>query len=155
MPHTRLLGGFADGFGPKGSAAPAFPQVGDVGSEQHPQKTAQKSGTHVKIMAHFLQNRPEVAWPKQQARATGTAMGAVTSPETFPTFPLAHCFGACYCLEYPRVARPASWQIGFAPTGVAGAAAVLRIFPHNLISDALRVVVHASLPPICAFPVAS
>ena len=61
----------------------------------------------------------------------------------------------CYRLKHPRVARPASWQIGLAPIGVADAAAVHRIFLYNHISDALRMAAHASLLPICAFPIAS
>ena len=86
---------------------------------------------------------------------TAAGDGCKRRSKTFPSFPLAHYFEACYCLKHPRVARPVSWQIGLAPIGVADAAAVHRIFPHNLISDALRVVAHASLLPICAFPVAS
>ena len=38
---------------------------------------------------------------------------------------------------------------------LADAAAVHRIFPYNLISDALRMAARASLLPICAFPIAS
>ena len=86
---------------------------------------------------------------------TAAGGGRRQLPETFPSFPLARCFGACYCFKHPRVARPVSWQIGLTPIGVADAAAVHRIFPHNLISDALRVVAHVSLLPICAFPLAS
>lgn len=85
----------------------------------------------------------------------GRKYRARTAARNFFISPLACCFDACYCLKHPRVARPASWQIGLAPIGVADAAAVHRIFPHNLISDALRVVAHASLLPICAFLVAS
>ena len=86
---------------------------------------------------------------------TAAGDGRKRRSKTFPTFPLAHYFEACYCLKHPRVARPASWQIGLAPIGVADAAAVHRIFPYNLISDALRMAAHASLLPICAFPIAS
>lgn len=59
--RSRLLGGFEGGFGQKGHAALAFPQVSEAGTAQHPRKTAQKSRTHGKIGAHFLQNRSEVA----------------------------------------------------------------------------------------------
>lgn len=74
------------------------------------------------------------------------------------TFSFPHLRAALTCatvLKHPRVARPASWQIGLAPIGVADAAVVHRIFPYNLISDALRMAAHASLLPICAFPIAS
>ena len=46
--YSRLLGGFAGGFGSKGCAAPAFPQVGNIDIARHPPKTAQKSGTMAK-----------------------------------------------------------------------------------------------------------
>lgn len=60
--HQGLLGGFAGGFNPKGRAAAAFPQVSEVDGGRRLRKTAQKPRTHGKIRAHFLQNRPEVAW---------------------------------------------------------------------------------------------
>lgn len=68
-PAWRLLGGFAGGFNPKGRAAAAFPQVSEVDSGRRLRKTAQKPRTHGKIRAHFLQNRPEVAW--QPSTRTG------------------------------------------------------------------------------------
>ena len=96
---------------------------------------------------------------EHRARATsqGTvlASGTVPKPRNFFISPLACCFDVCYFLKHPRVARPASWQIGLAPIGVADATAMHRIFPYNLISDVLRVAAHASLLPICAFPIAS
>ena len=54
----------------------------------------------------------------------GRKYQARTAARNFFISPLACCFDACYCLKHPRVARPASWQIGFAPIGVADAAAV-------------------------------
>ena len=42
-PRLQLLGGFAGRTGPKRHNTPAFPQVGEAGSEQLPPKTAQKS----------------------------------------------------------------------------------------------------------------
>lgn len=92
----------------------------------------------------------------QQARLRSRGnRRARTAARNFFISPLACCFDVCYFLKHPRVARPASWQIGIAPIGVADAAAVHRIFPYNLISDVLRVAVHASLLPVCAFPIAS
>lgn len=85
--------------------------------------------------------------PGPRTRKAGVGPGPARRPETFLISPLAHYFEACYCLKHPRVARPVSWQIGLAPLGVADVAAVHRIFPHNLISDALRVVAHTSLLP--------
>ena len=41
--HSRLLGGFAGEFNPKGHTAPAFSQVSEVGAAQHPPRTTQKS----------------------------------------------------------------------------------------------------------------
>lgn len=89
----------------------------------------------------------------QQAglRSRGNRRARSPSLETF-SFPyLRITLRHATVLKYPRVARPASWQIGLAPIGVADAAAVHRIFPYNLISDALRMAAHASLLPICAF----
>ena len=92
----------------------------------------------------------------QQARLRSRGnRRARTAARNFFISPLACCFDVCCCLKHPRVARPASWQIGIAPIGVADAAAVHRIFPYNLISDALRMAAHASLLPVCAFPIAS
>lgn len=90
-------------------------------------------------------------WARATSQGTVLASGAVPKPRNFFISPLACCFDVCYFLKHPRVARPASWQIGLAPIGVADAAAVHRIFPYNLISDALRMAAHASLLPICAF----
>lgn len=58
--RSQLLGGFAGGFYSKDFRTPTFPQVSGTRAAQRPQRTAQKSGTHGKIGAHFLQNRPEV-----------------------------------------------------------------------------------------------
>lgn len=58
--RSQLLGGFAGRFYSKDFRTPTFPQVSGTRAAQRPQRTAQKSGTHGKIGAHFLQNRPEV-----------------------------------------------------------------------------------------------
>lgn len=96
--------------------------------------------------------RFRLVFPKKTAAKTYQAR---TAARNFSISPLACCFDVCYRFKHPRVVRPASWQIGPAPIGVADAAAVHRIFPYNLISDALRMAAHASLLPICAFPIAS
>lgn len=69
MPRPQLLGGFAGSSSPNGCKALTFPQVSDAGSGLHARKTAQKSGTHGKIRAHFLRNRPEAAWRGREVQA--------------------------------------------------------------------------------------
>lgn len=92
---------------------------------------------------------------RERCNGSAPGAGATFNSKKLLISPLACCFDVCYLLKHPRVARPASWQIGPAPIGVADAAAVHRIFPYNLISDALRMAVHASLLPICVFSIAS
>ena len=163
--HPRLLGGFAGGFSPKGCVAPAFPQVSEVGATQRLPKTDQKSGTMAKsapISCKTAQKsrgcgrgwRARTA-SRSSSRGRQRATGASGGPKLFPASHLRTTLRHATVLKHPRVARPASWQIGLAPIGVADAAAVHRIFPYNLISDALRMAAHASLLPICAFPIAS
>ena len=68
-PRLQLLDNLAGRTSPKRHNTPAFPQVGEVDSERHPPKTAQKSKTYGEVGAHFLRNDPEVAETRPRAKA--------------------------------------------------------------------------------------
>ena len=73
--HSRLLGGFAGGFGPKGCITPAFPQVSEVDITRHPPKTAQKPRPMAKsapISYETIQ--------KSQGADAGEAAAAISAP---------------------------------------------------------------------------
>lgn len=119
--HSRLMGGFAGGFGLEGRGAPAFPQVGDVCSEPRPQQTAQKPR---------LMSKSEPISCKTVQKSWGAGIGhravAVEADFRAPVCAMEGCTllgspSLCFCSVKRFCLIMRSWRASRGPAGAPAA----------------------------------